>query len=92
MSEAAFVVALVAVSITFLATVLGAAWKLGSTLASQAQELKDLRARFDQLEKDHEKLALQGELRRTEADARWLSFTEKLSTIQGLLSAHPTPR
>lgn len=92
MSEAAFVVALVAVSITFLVTVLGAAWKLGSTLAAQAQELKDLRTRLDLAEKAHEKLALQAELQRTKADDRWISMTDKLSTITGLLSAHPTPR
>lgn len=92
MSEAAFIVALVAVSITFLVTVLGAAWKLGSTLAAQAQELKDLRARIEQLEKAQEKIELQAELQKTKADDRWISMTEKLSTITGLLSAHPNPR
>lgn len=89
MSEAAFIVALVAVSITFLVTVLGAAWKLGSRLAALEAELKDQQARIESLVKVAEQLELKIELRRTEADSRWLSFTEKLSTITGLLSAHP---
>ena len=90
-SEAAFVVALVAVSITFLVTVLGAAWKLGSTLAAQAQELKDLRTRIEALDKAQAKLDLQAENQRTKADDRWNSMTDKLGTITGLLSAHRSP-
>lgn len=92
MSEAAFIVALVTVSITFLVTVLGAAWKLGSRLAALEQELKDQRTRIEMLTKDVEQIELKVEIRRTEADSRWLSFTEKLSTITGLLSAHPPQR
>ncbi len=91
MSEAAFIVALVAVSITFLATVLGAAWKLGSTLAAQGQELKDLRTRIEALDKAQAELDLQAENQRTKADDRWNSMTDKLGTITGLLSAHRSP-
>lgn len=91
MSEAAFIVTLVAVSLTFLATVLGAAWKLGSTLAAQGQELKDLRTRIEALDKAQAKLDLQAENQRTKADDRWNSMTDKLGTITGLLSAHRSP-
>lgn len=87
MSEAAFIVALVAVSITFLVTVLGAAWKLGSALASQAQELKDQRMQLEQLKAECLRLSTAAEVRRTEDVTRWLSFTEKLSTITGLVTA-----
>lgn len=38
------------------------------------------------------RLSTAAEVRRTEDEARWLSFTEKLATITGLLSAHPIQR
>lgn len=92
MSEGTFIVALVAVGITFLVTTLGASWKLGSMLAAQAQELKDHKTRLEMLQRENDQLKAAAELRRSEADTRWLSFTEKLSTITGLLSAHPPQR
>lgn len=51
-----------------------------------------LAEKIDAVRRENEKLTLAAELRRTEADSRWLSFTEKLSTITGLLSAHPPQR
>lgn len=87
MSEAAFVVALIAVSITFLVTVLGAAWKLGARLAALEQELKDQRQQIEQIKLENLRLSNAAEARRTEDVTRWLSFTEKLSTITGLVTA-----
>lgn len=78
-----------------------------STLAQRVEDLKAqietleterglVKAELDkvasQLAAEVRSVREEAEVRRTEDVARWLSFTEKLATITGLLSAHPTPR
>lgn len=121
MSEGAFIVAIIAVSVTFFATAGGALWALASRLSSLAQKVEsqaqqiveaeaartsakaelekvaealraEVRSVRDEAQGAATRLTTAAEVRRTEDVARWLSFTEKLATITGLLSAHPNPR
>lgn len=120
-SEGAFIVAIIAVSVTFFATAGGALWALASRLSSLAQKVEsqaqqiveaeaartsakaelekvaealraEVRSVRDEAQGAATRLTTAAEVRRTEDVARWLSFTEKLATITGLLSAHPNPR
>jgi uncharacterized coiled-coil protein SlyX len=109
-SEGAFIVAIIAVSVTFFGTAGGAVWALATRIAALSQKVEaqqklidDLRGAVEAAEAETRRvreearaevarLTTTAEVRRTEETTRWLSFTEKLATITGLLSAHPTPR
>lgn len=60
--------------------------KVASQLAAEVRSVRE------EAKGETARLSTAAEVRRTEDVARWLSFTEKLATITGLLSAHPTPR